>query len=193
MENVFICFVKESTWYGKIIRKVTSGSINHTFFIFRSNEWNDWCAIDIDYRGVIQVAATSTLKDVVKLRCFYCKTHDLTKGILAHKNLLGKKYDFASIFGSLLKVIAKKWFHKTIKNPVDNKHKYICSEYLTMCIAASGIEWASFMDFNSVQPEELLEEVLDRDWQWGEIQGNVPELLRKRTFTEYLKQEGLIA
>ena len=192
MKNVFVCFVKESMFYGKLIRKFTAADVNHVFLIFRSDEWKDWQAIEIDYRGVIQVSAKNTLENILGLECYYCKTHDLSKGLLANKDRIGLGYDWKAIFGYLCKIAHKKYLKKNIDNPLNNPDKLFCSEFVTAVFADSDIEWAQHLDYNSVNPKNLRAEMQDRPEQWGMISGNIIELIKKGTFTEYLKQEGLI-
>ena len=192
MENVFVCFVKESLLYGKLIRKLTAAEVNHVFFIFHSKEWEDWQAIEIDYRGVIQVSARNTLENIHSIECWYCKTHDLSKGILANKDLIGLGYDWKAIFGYLCKIANKKCFKREIDNPLNDPQKLFCSEFATICLADSGIEWASQLDFNSVNPKNLRTEFKERPHQWGLLDTDIPALIKEHKFTEYLRQKGLV-
>lgn len=170
MYNVTICFSSSDNWYGRLIRKITKGKVNHTFIEFSSHDWCNTQTIEIDNMGVRQV--NSKRKHLLVKR-FKPKKRGgdiiLARSIRSSEDMIGKKYDWLAILGFTMKLLMWKFFFKRIKNPWHKANKMFCSEYVTKIL-----QEARFSEVKRFNPEDVhpgfLMSVLENSKDWEEVE-----------------------
>jgi len=167
MEKVFLCFSKENSLYARIIRYLINGSVNHAFFIFWSEDWQHYLAMETDWRGTVLVPAKDLVQSMDKVRYFQCLNKNLVEGLLKNFYIVGRKYAWSSIFGFLLKIIYQNTFKRIIPNPIRSKNRVFCSELAVDVLQKSDVDFSKDLDSESTSPEDLLDLVL-KDIGWIE-------------------------
>ncbi len=127
-----VCLSASDTWYGKAIRKLTGSNVNHAFFAYYSDIHVGWQALQIDERGVVEVAAESLKHSYIE--CYEFREFNLTKGIPEVRKMLGASYDFLGIVGILFKLVVWRLLGRRILSPLHKKGDLFCSEFVTTLI-----------------------------------------------------------
>jgi len=91
-----------------------------------------------------------------RIYVFEVKGFDLTSGMAASKELLGRAYDFKVIWNALLLVIHRatkwKWLWKVASKDIS---KITCSEFVATVMKRAGLPEAKGLDPEFVTPGDL--------------------------------------
>lgn len=152
--NILIGVAATSSWYGKLIRKLTRSRVNHAFVLYWDIAWECWQAIQVDKRGVVIVPAKRILDQKLYTE-FYRTDRDTFMYSTLHymRDVMGSQYDWLGIFGFLLKLIARRLLGMSVENPVEKKGELFCSEFVALLLKRANL-WVD-VDPPSVSPKRL--------------------------------------
>lgn len=112
---------------------------NHSFLIYKSNDFNQWFSIDIIENGIILQPAYKSFNrcDIIKV---IKPEFDLNKGIIKTSKFFGNEYDYPGVLGaiySIIKYVFTGHYDEDIRN---SPKRFVCSEYVVTAIKESGVD-----------------------------------------------------
>jgi len=160
--KVLIALSASNAFYGKLLRKALyehsktpkDEQVNHAFIVYKSSDWQDWRAVDIQEKGVQPTLPVKHLKRVDYVECYELPDVDLWKGLRSCKNDLYKKYDWIGlIFGFVRLLLALVGWK--LKNPIHAHNRLFCSEYVAKVLKKSGAPAVDHWAPANVSPKDL--------------------------------------
>jgi len=150
-----ILAIKHYSWFGSRIRKVTNAEYNHVA-MFLDDEW----LVEATFKGVKKTHITDYLEreykgklevDIYRITNITDIERDLMLLFLEDK--IGKKYDFLQLL--TLWVFIVLGISRRIE-PIDNTHKWICSELIAESAYSAGIRFSEKIDPDCIAPADIV-------------------------------------
>jgi hypothetical protein len=133
---VFIGFCKGKGVLSRIIEWASGGGPSHAFLVYQSQELG-WIAISAEARGLLVLPAEA-MENVCGLYYFPGEAGVLLSGIQKNRQWLGAPYDIGGLLGMGWVEVCWHWIKRRVKNPLDSKSAWFCSEFTAKVAADSG-------------------------------------------------------
>ncbi|MBN1467738.1 MAG: hypothetical protein JW924_03350 [Fusobacteriaceae bacterium] len=150
-----ILAVKHYSWMGSRIRKATNCDYNHVA-MFIDDEW----IVEATFAGVKKTNIDDYIKRQKqnKLSLSIFRINDLTEKqlnlmCLFLEDQIGTKYDFIQLI--VLWVFLVLGISRRLE-PIDNSHKWICSELIAESAYNAGIRFSEKVDPDCTSPADIL-------------------------------------
>ncbi len=156
-----------------LIRVFTNGVTNHSFLTWQDAHLG-WLVIGANQNGVTVDTWTNFTKSRKIQAIFKPVRGSLWDGLEKLKDELNEKYDIGALVGMSIVEIADRWFHTSVRNPLDfDSREVFCSEFQTQVIRAAGFEFLPNQWANTVSPQDAYNELSKRvDF----VKGTLPSL-----------------
>jgi len=153
---ICIGFGASDSLRSKLIRWATDAEYSHVWIEYPSTCWGgQWVAHSAE-KGVVKEPMKRVRARYDRIYVFEVKGFDLTSGMAASKELLGRAYDFKVIWNALLLVIHRatkwKWLWKVASKDIS---KITCSEFVATVMKRAGLPEAKGLDPEFVTPGDL--------------------------------------
>lgn len=143
-----------------LIRKVTKSSASHAWMLYYDPFFSRPMVFEATEWG-IRVIDAGLFWERNKVVSVFNPKVNLTKAVKASGNLLGGLYDFFGLFGMAFVLAWARWFHRKIRNPLENPRGMFCSELVVAKMEESKYPGMTEMP-STVSPMALME-FLDRN------------------------------
>lgn len=153
--SYYICFSASSHLLAGFFRKILKSNINHCFVIYKSNDWDNWMAIEIDRLGVRLLPAIQVIKSQKHIELYECE--DIRKGLIQNQHCIGWAYDWLGLAWGLIRTKLFDWFGLQINRSIHSKDKMFCSEFVTTILNDSNMIEIEDTDTSSISPVKLKE------------------------------------
>ena len=152
---ICIGFGANDSLRSKLIRWATGSEYSHVWIEYPSTCWGgQWVAHSAEH-GVVKEPCERVRARYDRTYIFEVKDFDLTPGMQASKELLGRRYDFKVIWNGLLlvlnRVLKSKWLWKLAAKDMS---KLSCSEFVTVVMMRAGLP--------AIQSGEFVHQVMGR-------------------------------
>lgn len=149
--DVRIIFTASNTLFGRLIRKLTGGTVSHAMLEYDSSLWGGRWIAEATVSGVRKVLSHKSRHNVI---CEYKFKSDPKKGCRAIAEYFGSAYDFAGIFWFAWFIIAWRWLKLKVRRPASTSKAQVCSELMARFVQPyldKGLPWNP----SKITPEEL--------------------------------------
>lgn len=153
-----VAFGANNTLRSRLIRWATGGTYSHVWLEYPSDVWGgSWAAHATDV-GVVKEPALRVRKRYRRVRCFETHGFNITKGMAKSHDLLGRKYDFKVLWNALLLVLLRATGWQFLwRLPIQDVHKYTCSEFVATVLQRSDLGIAQGLNPEFTTPQHLLD------------------------------------
>ncbi|HUS64208.1 MAG TPA: hypothetical protein VMZ28_06680 [Kofleriaceae bacterium] len=149
--GVHIGFSTTGGLLSRIIRRITSAPVSHSFIAYRCQSFGEDMVLEASGQG-FRLMAWKRFDKENKLVAMYRLrlAEPVQRAALSRMaERLGDSYDTLSLFGYVI----RKWFHLK-RTPFDSRDKLVCSEAVALFLRWSGVK---ITDISVVTPRDLLE------------------------------------
>lgn len=152
---IYIGFSRGKSLRSKLIRWATAAEWSHVWVEYPSHVWGGrWIAHSAEL-GVVKAPAEPYLASRERTIRYEVKV-DITRGLEACRDHVGKRYDYKVIWNALLGVLLRvtgwKWLRKIV---VKDSSRFTCSEFVTSILKEAGVTGTEGMDPELTTPGEL--------------------------------------
>jgi hypothetical protein len=152
---IYIGFSRGRSLRSKLIRWATAAEWSHVWVEYPSHVWGGrWVAHSAE-NGVVKVPAELYLASRETVKRFEVKP-DITGGLEACREFVGKRYDYKVIWNALLGVLWRatgwEWLKKIVSK---DSSKLTCSEFVTSILKEAGVVGTESMDPELTTPGDL--------------------------------------
>lgn len=149
--DVRIIFTASNTLFGKLIRKLTGGTVSHAMLEYDSSLWGGRWIAEATVGGVRKVLSHKSRHNVV---CEYRLKADPREGCHAIAEYFGSAYDYVGIFWFAWFIIAWRWLKMKVRRPASSSKAQMCSELMARFVRPYLTEDALWNP-DRITPEEL--------------------------------------
>lgn len=153
-ERIYVVCAASDNLVGRLIRKLTRSSVNHTFLLYESRMWGGWWAAQIGPDGVKKLPAGPVMQKYYLTEC-YEYAGNLGPGLTACRAMVGQRYDYWGVLGYLLRLVAKRVVDRDIRNPWNVQNEEFCSEFVAHVLKAARVDHFRDCDPASLSPGEV--------------------------------------
>jgi len=152
-----ICFTTPHTWSPLpwLIRKLTRSPVSHVALCVEVYGIKTMLHCTV---GGVQLSLRDRFEASSKIVEEYAFKPDMTAGVAhAIEQHLGDHYDYVGLLGYAYLLLAWRWLHKKIKNPLASPTALVCSEFV-LHVDHGGVlaEWQG-LDPERTTAQDLLE------------------------------------
>lgn len=152
---IYIGFSRSRSIRSKLVRWATGAAWSHVWIEYPSHAWGGrWVAHSAE-NGVVKVPAEPYLASCEAVKRFEVKV-DITKGLEACREFVGRKYDYKVIWNALVGVIHRvtkwQWLYKIVSK---DSSKLTCSEFVSSILKEAGVIGTEGMDPELTTPGDL--------------------------------------
>lgn len=152
-DHVYVAFSQGSSLVARIIRWFTRSQFSHTFTLFYSTEFQIWVALGADARGwMLTPASEENILAAISLK------KNLWTGLAKNAHWLGCAYDYTGLLGMSVVEFCWHWLRRKVRNPINGKNTWFCSEIETKIIEDSGVQLK--LAPGSVDPQALFDRLM---------------------------------
>jgi len=153
---ICIGFGANNSFRSKLIQWATDGDWSHVWIEYPSTCWGgQWVAHSAD-EGVVKEPCERVRARYSRVCIFEAKDFDLVPGMVASKELLGRKYDLKVIWNALLLVTYRatkwQWLWKLTLRDIS---KFTCSEFVATVLKRANLKEAQSIDAEFATPGGL--------------------------------------
>ena len=152
---IVIGFSRGNSWLSAAIRWFTDSEWSHCWVEYPSHVWGGrWIAHAAD-RGVIKEPAEPKIRRWEPDLARYEAICDLSMGFEAARGCVGKRYDWLSIAGHALRLLAHKVTGGWFGNPHRDAARLTCSEFVAIILQEARVPGTDFWDVESIAPGDV--------------------------------------
>lgn len=133
--KILIGFCRGTALLSRIIEWFTGGP-SHAFVLYWSDAFGGWLSVGAEATGWTTLPAES-MEHVVSL--YELPGVDLAQGLAANRLSLGAPYDIGGLLGMSWVMVAWRWLRRRVRNPLETRGAWFCSEICAAIIRDSGV------------------------------------------------------
>ena len=153
--TIQIAFTTSDALYAGALRSLMDSHIHHSLLWYESPDLG-WLALEIDEDGAHFVHPNRALRRITKMEC-YEHDKDLTVGIRAMKEYLGRGYDWRGLASGIWRLWLRKRFGYSSTRAVHAVSRMFCSELVTAILQKSHVDSVQHLAPESTWPPLLLD------------------------------------
>lgn len=134
LPRVYVAFYWGTAWYSKVIEWFTNGP-SHAALVYVDDEFGAWLQLGSEANGWVFIPCRTS--DI--LRAYELPGIDLWKGVRKQIGWLNAPYDFGGLFGMAWVMVAWRWFKMKVRNPLQSRKAWFCSEMVAQICRDSGM------------------------------------------------------
>lgn len=134
--TVYIGFCRGTGLVSQIISWFTDGGPSHVFLAWYDEWWGGWVSLGSEAEGWIYLAAErmGNVSSVYRM-----PDTNLWIGLARNRERLGSRYDFGGLLGMGWVMLAWHWLRRRVRNPLENRSAWFCSEAVAQILRDSGV------------------------------------------------------
>lgn len=155
---IYVAFYWGTAWYSRVIEWFTKGP-SHAALVYWSSTFQCWIQLGSEANGWIEIPLR--VPDIYRL---YRPPEgvDLWKGVRANVDQLGSWYDYGGLVGMSVVMVMWRWFKLKVKNPLQSKKMWFCSEAVAKIYNDSGVPAPLELGTGETEPLRLEGEIVGK-------------------------------